>query len=177
MQEVYFVLHSRSDLKWYTKGLHDVVENQMPTWETLQRIVEELKPNEPFLEKDEGCRMALARISEILMSPRSQETLNELASLVSSTRLVNDRLIDEKCAAAVHIVDNKLAYVGKLLDKSRARPDFRNEVLKPLQEAKRAVQNEIIIAGFASLLEEVEEHFQEAIAVIEDRFSQGGMNS
>jgi len=169
IQLVYFVLFSRSDLKWYTKHLQDLLGNQEPTWEKLRSFLDELKPNETFLREEEDCRRALLRISELFSGTRAQGTLKELDSLVAMVGSANDRLIHERCSAAVQVLEDKLAHVASLLDKGRARPDFRNKVLKPLQEAKRAIQNETIIADLAGLLAQVDEHFEEAIALIEDK--------
>jgi hypothetical protein len=65
------------------------------------------------------------------------------------------------------LVDGHIDAVSKALDKERARPDRRNEVLRPLQELRRRIQSETSVARLKDYLPQIEECFADALAEIE----------
>ncbi len=165
---VYFVLFSDGDFKWYSQHLNDLLDNRDP-WDRIATKLNRLEPNFSFFELDEVLRLELQKSLELLSGPRSAETLNEFDSWVSALTAANEQIIEDKCFKTVHSLQEKVTILTKLLDERRANPDVRNEVLHPFVWGwKRDIQNETIISNFDRLLEEVEEEFENALAVIED---------
>lgn len=147
--------------------LSDFYNNQRTTWEILCKAAEEFKQNREELGKDESASTALKRLYEIRNAQHPYKMLNEVTSLISKVKTVNDKLIEEKRNSAIAEIDKTISQVNDILKDNNAESELNDTALSGLNEMKDKIKNESSIPHITHLLCMVDYMFREALEIIE----------
>ncbi|MCK9175761.1 MAG: BREX system P-loop protein BrxC [Desulforhopalus sp.] len=161
----------KDDLLDVAEDLNDLTgfyTSQINIWEVLRKALAEYAPNKAALAKDASAAGALARLEEILASPRPYGMLHEVNTLVTVVKTVNDTLVQDAREKALSAVDKKIAQVGELLDAANASADLRNKALFDLQESRKSRQKDGSIPNIVYTTAGIEEIYETAVERIEN---------
>jgi len=160
----------KDDLLDANDDIHTLIDfytNQKPTWEKLRKSLGEFKKNEVILYKDEAAAAFLKRLVSIAESPAPYGMIKDVEGLITKVGAINDELLAQKREKALLEVETKISVVAKELDTGKAAPDFRNQVLQPLQSIKHQISSETGIPGISYHLEECDQTVEDALDIIE----------
>ncbi len=150
--------------------LKDFYNNQKQTWETLCAAMQKFKVNRTALEKNPDTAKAIQKMDQILATPSPYAMLKDVNNLIASVQTVNDALVAEQCEKAVQEVDGKIQSLIGLLDENKAKDDFRNRMLSPLQGFKKKIESEYSIPQIDYYIKEAFETFDDKWVEIEEAF-------
>lgn len=159
------------DVSCKVHRLKDFYKNQIETWNSLLKAVDEFMPNQTALEKDHDAAEALCRIFQILNAPSPYSMLKDVCGLISRVKVINDALVDEKRAlarsSAIEDVENMIAQVCSLLNEKNANSDLKNQALFNLQKIKKKLKSETSIPNIDCFLTDAEEQFELSLDLID----------
>ena len=134
------------DLSDDMQELNGFYTTQKPTWDKLQAAMDgTFKANRQELEKDGEAKKALARMDEILHASRPYGMIKEVEGLISTVTAVNTACIAKEKELLLVKLEEKISGVSETLADYKAVSDVCNKALKPLQDIKKLVQDEIQI--------------------------------
>ncbi len=164
---------NKDDLKDAADDLHTITDfynNQRKTWEKLQAALESFMPNKTALDKDPESERALKRMLEITEAPSPYNLLKEVEGLVSKVENINTELLQKTRDAAEGEVNAMIDRLKEQLDSHKAGADFKNEILYPIQQIKKEIQDQYSIPEIRYNVAESQALFEEAVGTIEDKF-------
>ena len=135
-------VESKNDLLDLEEDSHEVREfyrNHKQVWKDLRHDVDELGRNKLELNAHAEAGPALARLKEILHSPRPYSMLKEVSALKHTVRTANNELITAAQGPAVAEIQGRLDSLKAELEKAGAPTEFlakvNDEFTKPLNMA------------------------------------------
>jgi hypothetical protein len=155
------------DLAEDVNQLKDFFEKQRPTWDRLQDKYHVFSQNKTDLVKDQGANKALDRMAEILKAASPYGMLQETDKLIETISSINNRLIKEKQTYVQSEIDKGIAQVKDSLNNYQAGSDLSNTCLKPLQDIKKAIENETSIPSIAYQLSQLGETLDSSMEQLE----------
>jgi hypothetical protein len=162
-----------NDLKALSEDVHklaDFFTHQRNVWEKLQNSMERLfQPNREELEKDGTTLPTLQRMDQILSAPSPYGMLKEVTPLVNTVKAVNDRIVGEARERATIQVDQGIFKIKEILTDAGASDDLSNQVLKPLQDLKGKISEEISIPNIYYQQQKLNELMSIALRLIEKK--------
>lgn len=162
-----------NDLKTISENVHklaDFFTHQRNVWEKLQNSMERyFQPNREELEKDENALPALKRMDEILFSPSPYGMLKEVNPLVSTVEKVNDQIVGKARERATVQVDKGISQVKEILTEAGAPDDLSNQALKPLQDLKKKISEEISIPNIYYQQQKLNDTLNFALGLIDKK--------
>ena len=143
-------------------------ERQRPQWEQLRRAWRErFEPNDFHLRKEPHAAAALATVISILRDPEPYGRIREAGVLIDTLTAANDKVVADRRAEAVAVVDPRIQSVKDDLSEIGVDADFSNTCLRPLQDIRRRIETETRTGQIAELVREAEEAEDEANSLIE----------
>jgi DNA repair ATPase RecN len=170
---------SKDDLTKASNYLHDLKDfytNQKDTWETLSSAMDKFQPNRTALEKDSEAGKALQRMTHILNAASPYGMLKEVNSLISKVESVNEGLVKERRTSAIESLDDMISQISNLLKENKAKDNFSNNTLMPIQNIKKKIQTENSIPHITYNVNEAERLLEEALEAIDEEFVDKGGN-
>lgn len=165
-------IQPKNDLLDLCEDMHeldDFYTNQRTTWERLRKAMEGVfNLNRQELEKDDTVRQALVRMDQILTAPRPYGMLKEVDALISTVQKVNDILVEKRREYTIQEVDKFIVQISEALEGYKALPELRNKALKPIQDIKKQLQQELNIPGMFYQHNMAKEQLETAIELIEN---------
>ncbi len=155
------------DLSDDIRDLEDFYTNQKNTWEGLRAAVDDLAQNRLQLEAHQEAGSALARMEEILATPRPYGLLHEVAGLTHTARTINDQLVAEARGPAVAEIQGLLDGVTQELDSVSANESLRGRATAELAKLVTTAGQAASIAHIAQARLTAEEAFDRAMTAIE----------
>jgi hypothetical protein len=163
-------IENREALLDLADDIHDLqgfYGNQRHSWEALRTAVDELAQNRLQLEAHEEAKPALARMEEILTTPRPYNLLHEVANLTHTVRSVNDQLVVEVRGPVVAEIQGLLARITNELDKVSAGEALRQNVTSELKRLLRMATEITSIAHIEQARQAADVASDHALIVIE----------
>jgi len=161
---------NKSELLDLADDYHDLkgfYTNQKHSWEQLRGTVDELARNRLQLEQDEAAGPALARMEEILATPRPYNLLHEAADLIHKAKTANDALVAASRGPAVAEIQGLLDGVAEELDKVSAASTLRTATTEELTKLRATAATASSIAHIAQARQTAEAAFDRALTEIE----------
>ena len=155
------------DLSEDIQELEGFYTNQKHSWEELRTAVDALSQNRLQLETHETAGPALARMEEILATPRPYSALHEVADLTHTSRSVNDQLVDEVRGSALAEIQKFIDGVTEELDKVSADEALRKVAIDELTKFLNMAKQVTSIAHIAQAKQTGEEAYYRALKTIE----------
>ncbi|MCP4837549.1 MAG: BREX system P-loop protein BrxC, partial [Phycisphaera sp.] len=137
------------DLKDLGEDLQDLrgfYENQKPAWDRMLDDLERFESNQVQLEADDRAGSALARLREIVKSPRPYAQIAETGSLVETVRSVNDGLIAAARPGVLAAITASRSIVQAELEGSEIDAGQRSEMLARFEALAADVEAQSSIA-------------------------------
>lgn len=137
------------DLKDLGEDLQDLrgfYENQKPAWDRMLDDLERFESNQVQLEADDRAGSALARLREIVNSPRPYAQIAETGSLVETVRSVNDSLIAAARPGVLAAITASRSIVQAELEASEIDAGQRSEMLARFDALAADVESQSSIA-------------------------------
>ena len=156
------------DLSDDIRDLEDFYTNQKKTWEELRSAVDGLSQNRLQLETHEEAGPALARMEEILATPRPYGLLHEVAALTHTARTINDQLVAEARGPAVAEIQGLLDGVNQELESESADKALRGRAAAELSKLVTTASQAPSVAHIAQARQTAEAAFDRAMTIIED---------
>lgn len=151
------------------RDIHEFFSQQISTWHALQQALREFEPNRQLLKQDPTASAALSSLQSIESNPAPYGMLNQVSTLVNTVKVVNQRLLAERRAAAVLQVDARIKQLNVGIDKSGVRSaELSNRLLRPLQLLKTDIDTATSVAEIRMLqAETLDAKFDEAVDQLE----------
>jgi hypothetical protein len=141
---------------------------QKPTWDKLQTSMDGVfKANRQELEKDSDAKKALVRMDEILKALRPYGMIKEIEGLIGTVTAVNATCVIKERELLLAKLEDKISMVTEDLESYKATPDIRNQALKPLQDIKKQVQDELSIPNMHYQLNQADDAVDTSVEIIE----------
>lgn len=156
------------DLAEDYQELHGFYTNQKHSWEQLCSTVDELSQNRLQLEQHEAARPALARMEEILRTPRPYSLLHESANLMHVATTANEALVTAARGPVVKEIQGLLDGVTVELKKVDADATLRTQASSELAKLRSTAEQLSSIAHIAQARETAEGAFDRAMTAIEE---------
>jgi len=137
------------DLAEDIQELQGFYANQKHSWEELRAAVGELSQNRLQLDADAEAGPALARMEEILATPRPYNLLHEVAGLMHAARTVNDRLVSDARSVVIAEIQVLLDGVMAELEKAAADDALREQATSALSKLQQRAAKATSIAHIA----------------------------
>jgi hypothetical protein len=153
----------------------DFYTNQKSTWEDLRSSLKRFMPNKSAIEKNPDAVSALKRMLEIEKAPHPYTMIKEVDGLIARVDTVNIELLQKRQASAEKEVDTKIDQLKAELDKHNADANYHNEILFPIQQVKKKIQEEYSIPEISYKISETQELFEDAFIEIEEKFALPGV--
>jgi len=167
----------KDDLKDAADDLHtlnDFYNHQRSTWEKLRSSMKTVMPNKSALNKHQDAERALKRMIEIIEAPNPYGMLKEVDGLISAVESVNTELLKKSREEAENELEIKISQLKTQLDNHNADPNFRGDVLYPIQQIKKKIQAEVSIPEISYKVSESQEGYEEAVIIIDEKFKAKG---
>ena len=150
--------------------LDNFYRNQLHSWNTLVKAVEDFTPNRRILEKDPEVKKALGILCKILKEPKPYSMIREISGLISIVKAANDPVVDEQTASArtlaVERIEKKIDKIVRILDEKNANDDTRNKALFPLQTGKKKIKMASNIQNINVCINEAIEQFDDVLDML-----------
>jgi len=163
--------NEEEDLETLAEDIHQLsgfFDNQREIWERLQNEMEKsFAPNREELEKDPAAKEALDRMDQILSAPSPYGMLKESNALIATVKSVNDRLLAEIKQKAIVEINHYISQIRDALNKCGASDDLSNQALKPLQDIKKRINEEVGIPNISYQQQKLEGILTHALDLIE----------
>ena len=163
-------VENKAELTDFAEDIHELqgfYANQRHSWDNLRAAVEELSQNGLQLEGHAEAGPALARMKEILGSPRPYRLLQEVADLTHIARGVNDQLVSEARAPALAAIQGLLGRVQAELDLASAGDTQRATATQRLTKLLATATSATSIAHIAQAEQAADAAYDQALLVIE----------
>ena len=155
------------DLADDIQDLQDFYTNQKQSWEQLRAAVDKLSQNRLQLEVHKKGGPALARMEEILATPRPYNLLSEVADLIHTAESANDELVAAVRDPAVTQIQARINSINDELDKVSADADLRSKATAELNRLLVTASQATSIAHIAQAQQTAEAAFDRAFTMIE----------
>ncbi len=163
-------IDNRGDLLDLADDIQDLsgfYKSQKHSWEKLRNAVDELAQNRMQLTAHETAGPALARMEEILNTPRPYGLLHEVAGLADTARTVNEELVAASRTPAVAGIRGLLDGVTEELDKVSADEALQRRAVAELNSLFQTAEEATSIAHIAQARQTAEAAFDRALTAIE----------
>ncbi|MFC1573194.1 BREX system P-loop protein BrxC [Candidatus Eisenbacteria bacterium] len=161
----------KGDLQQLAEDIQELTgfyTNQRHSWEKLRAAVEELSQNRLQLEAHEEAGPALARMEEILATPRPYNLLHEVAGLTHTAKTINNELVAEARGPAVTEIQRFFNGITEGLNTVSADDVLRKTATGELTRLLGIAINATSIAHIAQAKQTAEEAFHDARTAIEN---------
>ncbi len=161
---------NRAELLECAEDYHELqgfYKNQKPSWEQLERAVNEFSQNRMQLEKHPEAGGALRRMEEIRDTPRPYGFLHEVANLVHTARQANDELVDEARKPAEAEIQRHLDQVEADFAKTKATEAQKSQATQELTQLLQTARTSPSIAHIAQAQGAAEGAFDRAVTELE----------
>ena len=159
-----------ADLKDLGEDLQDLrgfYDNQRSAWDRLRSELTRFESNETQLESDNQAGSALARLREIVKSPRPYALIAETGSLVDTVRAVNDGLVTAARPPVLEAIASSRSTVEKELASSAIESSVGAGILARFDELATDVQSQSSIAHIEQARSIADHEVDSALAKIE----------
>ena len=149
------------------QDLKDFYTNQKHSWEALQAAIDVLSQNRLQLEAHKVAGPALARMEEILATPRPYNLLPEVAGLTHTAKTINQQLVAEARGPAVAEIQGLIDGVTEELNKVSAGNALRGKATAELKKLLATASRTQSIAHIVQARQTAEVAFDQALTIIE----------
>ncbi|MAY26112.1 MAG: hypothetical protein CMK02_07435 [Polycyclovorans sp.] len=143
--------------------LKDFFGSQKEAWDRLKLASQHFGLNRSKLEKDAQASPALQRIELILNADAPYGLLREADGLISTVEKANNDLLEAARLRALANLEKSIDKVQAELELVKADADLRNRSLKPLQDRKAQIGQQLSLAHLFQLQDELQHQADEAI--------------
>ena len=119
-----------------------------------------------------GSEADKARMDEILKASRPYGMIKEIEELIGTVTAVNATCVIKERELLLAKLEDKISIVTEDLESYKASPDIRNQALKPLQDIKKQVQDELSIPNMHYQLNQADDAVDNSVEIIEKAVEQ-----
>lgn len=160
------------DLSDDVHKLNDFYTNQINTWNDLNEAINKFSPNEDELNKYNDAESHLSKLRIIREAPEPYGMIKDVNGLISKIDKINADVVKAKRKAALKEIEGKINETIDILDNKKIDDNFKNKILKPMQDIKLSVESEESIPAITYNIGEIDSLVDTAIIQVNEHLGE-----